>query len=86
MDDQTILAESESFGNITMCPGGIVHVNLAHLSLKFLPEDFVKLSDLVAKARHNMDTPPRGDGKPRLTVVSADRDAGPSTESDTDSE
>lgn len=67
--DDTILASEENLGNVTVCPGGVVHINLAHCSLKFLPSDFVKFSKLISKARLNFDSPRRGDGKPRLHVV-----------------
>jgi hypothetical protein len=70
LDEDTILAELEKFGNVTVCPGGVIHVNLAHLSLKFMPEDFVRLSDLIAKARGNFESRnPRPDGKPKLRVA-----------------
>lgn len=71
MDEDTLLAEIESFGNVTICPGGVVHVNLAHLSLKFMPEDFQRFSDLMAKARVKYESrSPRPDGKPKLQLIS----------------
>ncbi|MGB9616194.1 MAG: hypothetical protein ACP5M0_03385 [Desulfomonilaceae bacterium] len=69
MDDQIILAASENFGNVTVCPGGVVHVNLAHVSLKLLPSEFIKLSDLIAQARIRFEPPTRPGGKPSLQVV-----------------
>lgn len=70
MDDQIVLATSENFGNVTVCPGGVVHVNLAHVSLKLLPSEFMKLSDLIAQARIRFEPPVRSSGKPSLQVVS----------------
>jgi hypothetical protein len=70
LDDQTILASEENFGNVTVCPGGVVHINLAHLTVKFLPSDFVRFSDLISKARLKFDPPRPGKGKPKLHVVS----------------
>jgi len=77
LDDQTILASEESVGNVTVCPGGVVHVNLPHCSLKFLPSDFVKFSELISKARLKFDPPRRTDGKVRLHVVSDEKPAEP---------
>lgn len=71
-DEQTILASDENFGNVAVCPGGVVHVNLVHLSLKFLPEDFVRLSELVNKARLKLEQKPPPRGKPRLQLVPSD--------------
>ena len=70
MEDQTILANDPDFGNVTVCPGGVVHVNLLHVSLKFGPSDFVRLSDLMAQARNSFENRqrPKG-GKPRLQIV-----------------
>ncbi len=76
MDDQTILASDESLGNVSVCPGGVVHINLPHCSLKLLPSDFVKFSELISKARIRFDPPVRGDGKPRLQVVTNDTQDG----------
>jgi hypothetical protein len=73
VDDQ-ILASEESFGTVTVCQGGIVHVHLPHCSLKFLPADFVKFCELMARARSRFavarqgTTKPLG-GKPRLQIV-----------------
>ena len=73
MDEHTILAASDDFGTISICPGGVIHVNLAHYSLKFLPAEFTKLADLMGKARLNLgDRPQLTSGKPRLQVVSRD--------------
>lgn len=69
MDDQTILASEENFGNVTVCPGGVVHVNLTYVSLKFMPTDFVRFSDLVSKARVKFEPPRPEKGKPRLHLV-----------------
>ncbi len=71
MDEDKLLAEIENFGNVTICPGGVVHVNLAHLSLKFMPEDFQRFSDLMAKARVKYESKrTRPDGKPKLQIIS----------------
>jgi len=70
VDDQRILASQEDFGNVSVCPGGVVHVNLVHVSLKLVPADFIKLSELISQARRNLDAPPRSPGKPVLQVVS----------------
>lgn len=75
MDDQTILASSENFGTVSVCPGGVVHINLPHCSLKFLPSDFTKFAELIALARIKFDQPVRGDGKPRLQIVSSEDDS-----------
>jgi|GEM_PF-484428 len=72
LDDQTILATSEDFGTVSVCPGGVVHVNLAHCSLKFLPSDFLKFSELMAEAQRNFDPPRRLTGRPLLQVVSSE--------------
>ncbi len=69
MDDHTILATEDDFGNVSVCPGGVVHVNLVHISLKFLPQDFARLCELVAKAKQNLDAPRTSVSKPRLHVV-----------------
>jgi len=75
VDDHTVLASSENFGTVSMCPGGVVHINLPHCSLKFLPADFVKFAELIAKARIKFDQPVRSDGKPRLQIVSSEPDS-----------
>jgi len=72
LDEQTILATLENFGAVSVCHGGVVHVNLPHCSLKFLPSDFAKLCELIANARMKFDLPRRGDGKPRLQIVPSD--------------
>jgi len=81
LDEQTILANAEDFGNVSVCPGGVIHLNLTHCSLKFLPADFIRLSDMIAEARRNYGPPqPQLDGKARLTVVpnnSCDDSIGP---------
>jgi hypothetical protein len=69
MEDHTILATEENFGAVSVCPGGIVHINLPHLTLKLLPSEFEKFSDLVAKARLGFARPKRTEGKPHLQVV-----------------
>jgi hypothetical protein len=71
MEDHTILATEENFGAVSVCPGGVVHINLAHLTLKLLPSDFEKFSDLVAKAKLNFTRPKRTEGKPHLQVVTS---------------
>jgi hypothetical protein len=72
VEDHTILANSENFGNVTVCPGGVIHVNLPHCSLKFTPSDFVKFTELMGKARLNFDSSSRTSAKPRLHLVSSD--------------
>jgi hypothetical protein len=73
LDEQTILASEENFGNVAVCPGGIVHVNLTHCSLKFLPQDFVKFSELVGRAILKYQaSPAQTSGKPRLHLVSSE--------------
>ncbi len=74
MDEHTILADDENFGNVVVCPGGVVHVNLTHCSLKFVPEDFLKFSELIEKARRKYDTPQLTGSKPRLRLVASDPD------------
>jgi hypothetical protein len=73
LDDQTILSSAENFGTVSVCPGGIVHINLPHCSLKFAPSDFVKFSELIGQARLNFNAPPRG-AKPQLHVISSDKE------------
>ena len=73
VDEHTILAADNDFGTVSVCPGGVVHVNLAHYSLKFVPADFTKLAELIGKARLNLgDRPQLTAGKPHLQVVSRD--------------
>lgn len=82
MEDQTILANDPDFGNVTVCPGGVVHVNLVHVSLKFGPSDFVRLSDLMAKARTSFENRQRPrDAKPRLQLVSSEDPEEPAPDS-----
>ncbi len=69
LEDQTILADHENFGNVILCPGGVIHINLTHLSLKFLPDDFVKFSELIEKARRQYKPPGLTNEKPRLHLV-----------------
>lgn len=81
LDEQTILANDPEFGNVTVCPGGLVHVNLVHVSLKFGPSDFVRLCELMGKARLNFEGRQRPkDGKPRLQLVPCETDEEPSTD------
>ena len=42
MDDYKILANDDNFGSVSVCAGGIVHVNLTHLTLRLMPSDFEK--------------------------------------------
>ncbi|MGB6066404.1 MAG: hypothetical protein WBG50_16505 [Desulfomonilaceae bacterium] len=79
MDDQTILSSVENFGTVSVCQGGVVHINLPHCSLKFVASDFLKFSDLIGQARLNFDLPPRGT-KPHLHVISAEKENKPSEE------
>ena len=74
MSDQTILVDDENFGNVIVCPGGVVHINLTHVSLKFLPEDFLKFADLVGKAHRKYEAPLLTGNKPRLHLVPPDND------------
>jgi hypothetical protein len=69
MDDQRVLSIIENFGTVTMCSGGVVHVNLPYCSLKFLPSDFNKFAELVLKANNNLEHS-RKPGKPKLQLVS----------------
>ena len=80
MDDQTILANSENFGSVTVCPGGVVHVHLPHCSLKFTPSDFAKFCELIGKARLNFEAPRKESAKPRLQLVTSDPEHTPSPE------
>ncbi len=75
MDDQKLLSSDDGFGAVTMCPGGVVHVNLPHFTLKFLSDDFERFSDLIAKARINLDPPKKIDKRPRLQLVSPDAES-----------
>lgn len=71
MDEHTILSSDGNFGTVTVCPGGVVHVNLAHLSLKFVTSDFVRFSDLINRARVALGSPAQPiAGKPHLQLVS----------------
>jgi hypothetical protein len=79
LDDQTILASTENFGTVSVCPGGVVHINLPHCSLKFMPSDFTKFSDLIGQARLNFNTPARGT-KPHLHVISSEKENKPPEE------
>ncbi|MDD3471232.1 MAG: hypothetical protein PHS86_00465 [Syntrophaceae bacterium] len=72
MDDQKILSSDDGFGAVTVCPGGVVHVNLLHFTLKFLPNEFERFSDLIAKARMNQGRPKKPEHRPKLQVVSTD--------------
>lgn len=82
LEDQTILAIAENFGNVSVCPGGVIHVNLAHYSLKFIPADFVKFSDMMAEARRNFEPQRRTTGRPLLQVVSSEHDPDRPSEED----
>ena len=72
MDNHTILADDENVGNVVVCPGGVVHVNLTHLSLKFTPEDFLKFSELIDKARRKYEAPQLTGSKHRLRLVASE--------------
>lgn len=75
MEEHTILATDDDFGTISLCPGGVVHINLAHYSLKFVPSDFMKLAELVGKARLTLGNRPQlTAAKPHLQVVSRESD------------
>lgn len=74
MEDHTILSSDGNFGNVTVCPGGVVHINLAHVSLKFVTSDFVRFSDLVNRARVTLgNRPPQLSGKPHLQLVTPEQ-------------
>jgi hypothetical protein len=76
VDDHTILAEEEGFGAVTVCPGGVVHINMPHITLKFVPADFVKFADLTARARLNFRDGHKISGpKPRLRLAPSPDDA-----------
>jgi hypothetical protein len=79
VDEQTILASDENFGNVSVCPGGVVHINLVHLTLKLMPEDFVRFSELIGKARLNLHQKSPARSKPHLQVVASQpgEDQGP---------
>jgi hypothetical protein len=83
VDDHTVLSNDEHFGNVSACPGGVVHVNLVHLTLKFVPEDFVRFADLIAKARAQLEHQRPARSKPRLQVVSPDSAPRETPEGDT---
>jgi hypothetical protein len=51
----------------------VVHINLPHCSLKFMPSDFVKFADLIGQARLNFNAPPRG-AKPHLHVICSEKE------------
>ncbi len=71
LDDQKILAAIDNFGAVTVCPGGIVHINMPHFTIKLMPSDFVKFTELIEAARRSYSSPaPKPAGKPRLQVVS----------------
>jgi hypothetical protein len=70
VDEVEILAGLENFGNVSVCPGGIIHINLPHCSLKFTPSDFSRFAELIGQAR--LKTEARQvttDGKPQLQIV-----------------
>jgi hypothetical protein len=72
VDEHTIVALDEEFGNVSVCPGGVVHLNLRYCSLKFMPSDFTRLANLIQKARLNIEDDSRPPvGKPRLQVISS---------------
>lgn len=70
MDDHTLLAIEEGFGSVSVCPGGVVHVNMPHITLKFVPQDFVRFAELIGKARLKHEAPKQSGKKPRLQLVS----------------
>jgi hypothetical protein len=78
VEDQRILASEENFGTVSVCSGGVVHVNLPHCSVKFLPSDFSKFCEMIAKARMNFEPPVRVSGKSRLQVVTSESNDDPS--------
>jgi hypothetical protein len=82
LDEQTILASEENFGNVSVCQGGVVHVNLVHMTIKFLPGDFEKFAQLISRARMNLEAGRPTRSKPRLQVVSPE----PPGEEPTDSQ
>lgn len=88
MADEGIIASDPNFGNVSVCPGGIVHVNLTHLSLKFMPSDFERFAGLIADAQENLqERAPKSSGKPSLRIVSPedeDKDDSPCDSCDGD--
>jgi len=81
VDDQTILADDPNFGNVTICPGGVVHINLPYCGLKFVPADFERFAELIGQARLKMiDIRGASDGKPRLQLVSSKTEDHPPSE------
>jgi hypothetical protein len=70
LDEFSVLADEPNFGNVAMCPGGVVHINLAHVSLKMDSSDFRRLSVLIAKAGQKLaEQTPRLTGSSHLHVV-----------------
>ncbi|HMK34696.1 MAG TPA: hypothetical protein VK463_06500 [Desulfomonilaceae bacterium] len=72
MEDQRILATAENFGTVSVCSGGVVHINLPHCSLKFIPADFSKFCELISQAKANFEPPRRAEGKSRLQLVTSE--------------
>ena len=87
MDEVQILAGLEGFGNVSVCPGGIIHINLPHCSLKFTPSDFAKFAELIAQARLKMEARQvRTEGKPQLRIVASGNDEESPTDPPQDTE
>ncbi len=81
MDELKILAGLEGFGNVSVCPGGIIHINLPHCSLKFTPSDFAKFAELIAQAGLKAEARQvRTEGKPQLRIVGPGNDEEPPTD------
>lgn len=78
MDEFSVLADEPNFGNVAMCPGGVVHINLAHVSLKMDSSDFRRLSVLIAKAGQKLsEQSPRLPGSPHLHIVQSNSETTP---------
>ncbi len=78
MDEHTVLSSDPGFGTVSVCPGGVVHINLPHCSLKFLPQDFGKFCELVARARAELGkSRSASSARPRLQLVTTDQDQRP---------
>ena len=82
MAEFSVLADEPNFGNVAMCPGGVVHINLAHVSLKMDASDFRRLSALIAKADQKLsEQSPRLPGSPHLHVVPSNSETPPDSNS-----
>jgi hypothetical protein len=76
------LASDDSFGVITICPGGVVHVHLPHVTVKLLPHEFLKLAELAAHAKVALNAARPPAEKPHLRLVSQEDPPAPPTDSE----